>query len=138
VAAAVFAGPFRLATLVLLGVPAVALVPLATIWFGLGLAVGLFGATLLAFGPIAVGFAADGAARRPAAVVGAAMALNGAVIAGLIGSQEGLGARVMQAAAMLDAAKIGAMLVVLAAIGVVAVLVVHFLFAVFVPDDRAP
>lgn len=137
VASAVFSGPLRLGTLVLLGVPGVALMPLAVLWLSPGMQVGIVGAAVLAFGPMAVGFAADGAARRPAATVGAAMALNGALVAELLAGREGLGHIVRLSLAQFDIVRAGAATVVLVAIGVVAVLLVHALAAVFVRDDRA-
>jgi ABC-type nitrate/sulfonate/bicarbonate transport system permease component len=138
VVAAVFAGALRLAPLVFLGVPAAALAPIGLLWFG-HVVTGIFGAALLAFGPIVVGFAADGAARRPGVDVGAAMALNGAVIAELMGGAHGigLGYAVTEAWMTLDVAKAMAAILVLSAVGVAAVLAVHALFGVFAPDDRA-
>lgn len=138
VVSSVFAGSLRLGTLVFLGVPAAALVPLGLLWLGRGPGVGIIGATVLAFGPMVVGFAADGAARRPAAAVGAAMALNGAVLAELVGGGRGLGYMVMESAIVLDVAKSVAAVLVLSAVGIVAVLAVHALFGVFVRDDREP
>jgi ABC-type nitrate/sulfonate/bicarbonate transport system permease component len=139
VVSAVFASNLRMGTLVLLGVPAAALMPLPMVWFGIGTGTAIAGAALLAFGPIAVGFAADGAARRPAAVVGVAMALNGAVFAESIAGQGGLGAVAFRAAAaFLDMPAACAAVLVLAAIGVSAVLAVHVLFGLFVPNDREP
>lgn len=137
VVAAVFSGPLRLGAVVLMGVPAAALIPFAVIWLGIGMGVGIVGAALLAFGPMVVGFATDGASRRPGATVGAAMALNGALIAEFVGGREGLGFMIMASMARFDMASTGAVALVLIAIGVVAVLVVHALFAVFVRDDHA-
>jgi NitT/TauT family transport system permease protein len=137
VVAAVFAGALRLAPLVFLGVPGAALAPMAMVWSGLNVVTGIVGAALLAFGPIVVGFAADGAARRPGIDVGAAMALNGAVVAELVGGTHGLGYAVMEDVMSFDVAKATAAVLVLSAVGVAAVLVVHALSGVFAPDDRA-
>jgi NitT/TauT family transport system permease protein len=137
VVAAVFAEALRMATLTLLGVPAAALMPLALIWLGLGSSLGIVGAALLAFGPIVVGFAADGAARRPGVAVGAAMALNGALVAEMVSGRGGLGYLTMQAVAQFDMAKAAAVTLAIVAAGIVTVLIVHVLFPLFVRDDGA-
>ena len=139
VVASVFAGNLRMGTLVLLGVPAAALMPWTFLLLGTGTGTAIAATALLAFGPMGVGFAADGAARRPAAEVGVAMALNGTVMVEPIADLRGLGALAYRSALLVfDLPTAAAALLVLAAVGIVAVLAVHVLFGVFVRDDRAP
>jgi NitT/TauT family transport system permease protein len=119
-------------------VPKLAIAPLIVVWFGFGMESKVFIAALIVFFPVVVnvieGFRAMGATpwqlfamvKVPNALpyifvglnIGVVMAILGAVVGEFVGAQEGLGYLILQYNYQLKIARVFAILIILAAIGI--------------------